>query len=85
MAVASTYSYGESVWDKFSSKFDGTISTLVRPICARSAFRRGDVEARITLLPRKRLSAGNSRGGGGLSMRRGVVECGSVGGTESAS
>ena len=40
---------------------------FVRPIDARSCFRRGEAEARITRLLRTRARAGSSRGGGGLT------------------
>ena len=40
-------------------------SNWVRPMVARSCFRRGEAEARIVRRPRRRLSAGRSKGGGG--------------------
>src|SRR4051812_44030606 len=72
VAVASTYSYGESDFDRFSSNFDGITSTLVRPICARRAFRRGDAEAKMTRLPGRGFSAGGWGGGGGRRWRGGA-------------
>ncbi len=47
------------------------ISTCERPICASSCFRRGEAEARMTLLLRRAVRMGRSRGrgarrGGGL-------------------
>lgn len=46
------------------------ISRLVRPIWARSARRRGDADARITLLERRDVRTGSSSGNGGRGFNR---------------
>ena len=74
MAVCKTYSNGERDLGRFSGRGEGDISRLVRPIWPRSCFRRGEAEASIVRLERRRSSKGvfngrgARRGGGGRGL-----------------
>jgi len=67
VAVCRTYSKGERDLGNASGTVEGMISIFVRPIWARSCFRRGDADANITRFPRRALSTGKSRGSGARS------------------